>query len=90
VIRRFQCAVGRHIVESRFVINGAFAFSDCRYCRDDLISCDLRRWTEVPRGFRVVWAAAPRRLALPSARPPELQGLLPAPMRAREPDVAAA
>jgi hypothetical protein len=90
LIRRLKCAVGRHLVESRFVINGAFAFSDCRYCRDDLISYDLRRWTEVPRGFRVVWAVAPRRLALPSVQAPNVRGFLPAPRNDREDEASAA
>jgi hypothetical protein len=49
-----SCLLGRHSALPSDVRNLGLRFSQCRCCGRDVIRA-RGRWTEVPRGFRIVW-----------------------------------
>ena len=50
----FSCLLGRHSALPGDVRNLGLRFSQCGCCGRDLIHV-RGRWTEAPRGFRIVW-----------------------------------
>jgi hypothetical protein len=49
-----SCLIGRHSALPSNVRNLGLRISQCRCCGQDMIHA-RGRWTEVPRGFRIVW-----------------------------------
>jgi hypothetical protein len=49
-----SCLIGRHSALPSDVRNLGLRISQCRCCGRDMIHA-RGRWTEVPRGFRIVW-----------------------------------
>jgi hypothetical protein len=48
------CLLGRHKALPTHARNLGLSFSQCRCCGRDLVH-RRGRWTETPRGFRIVW-----------------------------------
>ena len=51
----FLCTVAGHSAGSTHHHNQGLDFCSCHHCGCDLIRADGGDWTEVPKGFRVVW-----------------------------------
>ncbi|WP_188055140.1 MULTISPECIES: hypothetical protein [unclassified Sphingosinithalassobacter] len=87
------CSIVGHTAESLHHHNQGLDFSSCHQCGCDLIRAD-GDWTEVPRGFRVVWkefgrasdaASVAARMRRPAPPPPRREPRNPPPKSRRDP-----
>ena len=51
----FLCTVAGHSADTVHHHNQGLDFCTCHHCGCDLIRAETGDWTEVPKGFRVVW-----------------------------------
>jgi hypothetical protein len=50
-----MCKVGWHAPSTQEIWNDGHHFTRCNRCREDLVRPPAGRWSEAPKGFRVVW-----------------------------------
>jgi len=51
----FMCSIVGHSAATTHHHNQGLDFASCHHCGCDLIRAESGDWTEVPKGFRVVW-----------------------------------